>query len=837
MDPQLAALAVKTILDMDPQLAALALKTILSSRKTTDVGKKLESDEPKPTESEPKPTEDKPKPKSTDADWEWPIFDEYRSPVTWDFERKQRGAEDENQKNKDNPFEVTYRRQQNCPEEMFVTLFSSHLVEIITKCLPNNKHMTDSTPRISGKELFLAMDTIRNCMIEEKSETAVATAKLEESEKNATTTGAEKLEESENSATTATKLEESENSAATAKKLEEPENSAATAKKLEEPENSAATAKKLEEPENSATIAKLYVGHLLRFLEKEFKDTTVQYERMKQEGNTSWAMLWAFLPPGEKVYYHCGLSGQQLCGIVHFRHYVESSDGKALVLELDVMDYNGRSYRACKVMRQIGEFQEERSFDSLGVCPLRFAKQREKMEAAFLANGKRFYELSVKANNFMHYEGPVLRREFIPGTSCRRVAKHNADGRVMIDIWSFVRMNPDYEMGNANPPTACDLICDLQDSDSLADYEMGNPNSPTACDLMCDLQVSNNLPDDESLMLAPAIVYGFAFSIKQWGCFLVTGFSEISFDDHAFDRHLVMSDEVQKKMLLCLVSQYLDDPPEAENAGKNNNAKAVVVPSIDPISNKGEGCIFLCYGPPGTGKTLTAESVAEKLHRPLWAVSASELGFEVAQLEQKLVQILDIASSWRAVLLLDEADIYLEKRASAGDPKRNAMTGIFLRLLEYYKGVLFLTTNRVTTFDDAFCSRISMFIRYHRLTHSHRAKIWETLLSRVGVTDVNLDMFAVHELNGREIRNTIRTAQTWATSSKQPLTTQHILSVVNMLHDFREDLQDAVLEESQVHHPFSSEPATLQQQQPAILSNGNNPASNRDMSSKPYIFM
>ncbi len=94
-------------------------------------------------------------------------------------------------------------------------------------------------------------------------------------------------------------------------------------------------------------------------------------------------------------------------------------------------------------------------------------------------------------------------------------------------------------------------------------------------------------------------------------------------------------------------------------------------------------------------------------------------------------------------------------------------------------------------------------------------------------------MFAVHELNGREIRNTIRTAQTWATSSKQPLTTHHILSVVKMLHDFHKDLRDAVLEESQVDHPFSSEPATLQQQQPTILSNGNNPASNGDMSSKP----
>jgi hypothetical protein len=220
---------------------------------------------------------------------------------------------------------------------------------------------------------------------------------------------------------------------------------------------------------------------------------------------------------------------------------------------------------------------------------LRFAKQLAQMEAAFLANGKRFYELSVKQNTFMSFKGPLVRLELIPSTSCSHVVKDKADGGVMIDVWSFARMNPGYDMGNATPPTACDLMCGLQDSD--------------------------NLPDDESLKLAPAIVYGFAFSIKQWGCFPVTAFSKISFDDHAFDRHLVMSDEVQKRMLLGLVSQYLQDPEEAENVGRGNNTTEVaVVQSIDPISNKVEGCIFLCYGPPGTGKTLTAKSVAEKLH-------------------------------------------------------------------------------------------------------------------------------------------------------------------------------------------------------------------------------
>jgi hypothetical protein len=98
--------------------------------------------------------------------------------------------------------------------------------------------------------------------------------------------------------------------------------------------------------------------------------------------------------------------------------------------------------------------------------------------------------------------------------------------------------------------------------------------------------------------------------------------------------------------------------------------------------------------------------------------------------------------------------------------------------------------------------------------------------------DVDLDMFAAHELNGREIRNSIRTAHTWATNCKQPLTTQHVLSVVKMLENFREDLQDAVLEESQIDNPFSSVLATLQQQQSTILSN-NNTYSNGDMGSKP----
>jgi hypothetical protein len=361
MDPQLLIAAlVARVLDVAALFAILAFYMIIS-RKTSEKKQAESESEPKPTEpeqkpkkkkkleseSEPKPAESEPKPKPTDPDWEWPIYDECYSRKTHSYERKLRGEEEENgkNKNKDNPFEVTYRKQKDWPDEVFVTLISSYLIEVITQCLPTNKEMTDTTPKLPGRDLFLAMHTIRNYkFIEEQSETAkVATAKKQ-------------LEESEIATASAKKVKECENSAAAAKKFAEPEDSS-------KPENSS-----IEEPEiSAAAAAKIHVGHLLRFLEKEYKDTRNRYERMKQEGTASWAMLWAFLPPGEKVYYHCQFSGQELCGIVRLRHYYQSPCGKALRVELNVMDYDGKSYRACNVSRQILEFQEERSFNSLSV--------------------------------------------------------------------------------------------------------------------------------------------------------------------------------------------------------------------------------------------------------------------------------------------------------------------------------------------------------------------------------------------------------------------------------------------------------------------------------------
>lgn len=87
----------------------------------------------------------------------------------------------------------------------------------------------------------------------------------------------------------------------------------------------------------------------------------------------------------------------------------------------------------------------------------------------------------------------------------------------------------------------------------------------------------------------------------------------------------------------------------------------------------------------------------------------SQTGTSASNLEHELTRILDLAHTWRAVLLIDEADVFLEKRTLT-DVHRNALVSVFLRLLEYYEGILFLTTNRVNTVGPSpywllhFCS-------------------------------------------------------------------------------------------------------------------------------------
>lgn len=180
----------------------------------------------------------------------------------------------------------------------------------------------------------------------------------------------------------------------------------------------------------------------------------------------------------------------------------------------------------------------------------------------------------------------------------------------------------------------------------------------------------------------------------------------------------------------------------------------------DIVQNKGGGAVILLTGAPGTGKTLTAEVYAESEERALYSVQCSQLGTSPDKLEEALMKVFDRARRWNAVMLLDEADVYVHERGN--NMAQNAIVGVFLRVLEYQNSILFLTTNRANDVDDAIASRCIARLHYTAPDADRAARIWRVLADGAGIA---LDDEVIHDIvtfnpgmTGRDIKNILKLA-------------------------------------------------------------------------------
>lgn len=176
----------------------------------------------------------------------------------------------------------------------------------------------------------------------------------------------------------------------------------------------------------------------------------------------------------------------------------------------------------------------------------------------------------------------------------------------------------------------------------------------------------------------------------------------------------------------------------------------------------------------------------------MYIVGAGDLGITASDLDKNLTQIFRIASSWGAIVLIDEADVFMEQR-SVHDLQRNAIVAVFLCHLEYvarvfllrnpvskyyylhryFQGTHFLTTNRVKTFDKAFQSRIHLSLRYPDLDPGARRKIWVAFLKkataggqdRLAVSEAEIEHLSEWDVNGRQIKNIVWIASIIASDS------------------------------------------------------------------------
>ncbi|TLD11882.1 hypothetical protein PspLS_11309 [Pyricularia sp. CBS 133598] len=412
-----------------------------------------------------------------------------------------------------------------------------------------------------------------------------------------------------------------------------------------------------------------------------------------------------------------------------------------------------------------------------------------------LAAGRAYWSLLVKS--CMQYNGPMA-------TFPYNIVK----GSVMTDIEAYIETQP------FNPPDRVvgdirewisDCSCSVCRTGKSLRLEYGfGPADFEGLDLSDRFPTDNEVETTVDLLaylLLPEEIPAYVFRTRTWEKLWTVKFSPAQFKEDMIN-DLVMDDK-RLQTLKALSKSFVRE---------NKMGRPMKVDhqwSADFVEGKGSGLIFLLHGSPGIGKTFTAECIAEYVKRPLMVLTSSDIGTDPTQVEKNLERNFKTATSWGAVLLIDEADVFMERR-STQDLVRNSLVAGFLRALEFYRGILFLTTNRVGSFDDAFISRIHVQLRYPPFKDEERQKVWQTFISKLdrdrGDT-MRLNLNAreyiegkeIRDLqwNGREIRNAFQTAVALAefeseldADGKIVVKHDHLRSVVELSRDFKSYLKE-----------------------------------------------
>jgi len=147
---------------------------------------------------------------------------------------------------------------------------------------------------------------------------------------------------------------------------------------------------------------------------------------------------------------------------------------------------------------------------------------------------------------------------------------------------------------------------------------------------------------------------------------------------------------------------------------------------IAALKARGHGT--LCFhGAPGTGKTALAEHIAHCLDKPLLVKQASDLMSKfVGETEQNMAAMFQEGENEKAVLLLDEADSFLQDRRGAQRTYEVTEVNEMLQGMERFRGIFVCTTNLMDRIDQAALRRFTFKIRFRPLTSAQRERMFVT---------------------------------------------------------------------------------------------------------------
>jgi transitional endoplasmic reticulum ATPase len=152
---------------------------------------------------------------------------------------------------------------------------------------------------------------------------------------------------------------------------------------------------------------------------------------------------------------------------------------------------------------------------------------------------------------------------------------------------------------------------------------------------------------------------------------------------------------------------------------------------------------LLFYGPPGTGKSALARHIANRLDREIICRRYSDLqSMYVGQGEKNIREAFEEAENEEAVLVVDEADSMLFGRDRAQRSWEISFTNEFLTSMEYYRGILICTTNRMDELDEASIRRFNSKIKFNFLTPEGNVVFYRKMLAGLISTPIENESMA-----------------------------------------------------------------------------------------------
>ncbi|KAI9859122.1 MAG: hypothetical protein M1813_007078 [Trichoglossum hirsutum] len=545
-----------------------------------------------------------------------------------------------------------------------------------------------------------------------------------------------------------------------------------------------------------------HIRLLLRVLKKELKDTVAMYRDFLSLSVITFEFLWTIFKPGDLVYSPGKTNDPgRIYYLIRSEYKCHPQLGEVFDLKCAYIDWDGSKFGVDTTWKQICLFEGTKPIVELDIYPTHLHNKFEEIREKIMTRGKKFHML--QGCHYKAYDAVACRPAF-RSLWCDEREVH-VDGRIVIDTEAYFRYNSSHRSSLSDTlpgaQSSTRPISEHYDSDRESNlvqsqylkHQQRNPMQRTISE--------DGKLTDEQLLICVNYVRGYSLKVKDWVELDIVEVTDIIWDEDAFPS-LILPGQT-KEIILSFVETQVSQ----------------TVVFDDVIAGKGRGIIILLSGEPGVGKTLTAEAVAEVMRKPLYSITAGELGSSVDEIESRLTRILELAARWKAILLLDEADVFLEQR-STSDLERNKLVSVFLRTLEYYKGVLFITTNRVSAFDEAFKSRIHLSLKYPPLDSAAQVQVWKAFINRsssqkIEFSDDDMMIIKQYSMNGREIKNVVKMACLLSNKEKTPLGMGHVRKILATLYGDLSDNSSAALPVASVSISQASKEASN-----VILRNG-----------------